>query len=143
MKTAYIANSILTISYLKVEKVVGSRLYKKFADAVDSCPMPQSELFSDDFNLDYYDVEDETSKAVSKVMDLYNQVVKAFYKATKMTITRGYHEVEDRKLFLNDDVDGGYWEVDFSSVYTMTKKAKDFEATFGCIDTSHFVTKSF
>ena len=138
MGMGYAGSSALTLSDEQVKKAVGDDLYKKFTDALEACPLGESELFMYDFDIDDHDLSDEDRALVEACMEAYDEVMSAFKKATKIDITRNYHDTEnDGDRY--DDVSGGYWEVDFSSVYTKTKKAKDMEKVLGEITWANFV----
>jgi len=134
MSMGYAGSSALTLSDEQVKKAVGKELYQKFADALEACPLGESELFMYDFDID----NDEDRELVEACMEAYESVCKAFKKATKIPISRAYHDPDlDGDCY--DDVSGGYWDVDHSSIYTKTKKAKDMEKLIGEVTWANFV----
>ncbi len=139
MGMGYAGSSALTLSDEQVAKAVGAELYQKFTDALEACPLGESELFRYDFDMDdHNDLSDEDRALVEACMEAYEAVCKAFKKATKIPISRAYHDTEnDGDRY--DDISGGYWDVDHSSIYTKTKKAKDMEKLIGEVTWANFV----
>jgi hypothetical protein len=141
MGMGYAGSFALTIQDKSVKNTVGTVLFNKYQKAIDKSPLEESIIINDCFDINEHELSDSDVKLVNNAIKAFTAVIKKFYDTTGIHITRCYHNADDDGDRY-DDINGMYWELDFSSVYTLTTKAKKFQKTLknDRISFSHFVT---
>ena len=133
-----------TVEEKLVKKVVGAKLFNSFKKlfdkfAEDNGAAEMSDALNDGgdgFNDGCCDFDQEDENWV-KVKEAYNKVTEAFKKNTGMTISFIYF-TGDGDCYDDLDSNEWYWELNFRDVWVpkkLTKKALEFQKTYGNIDT--------
>jgi len=114
-----------------LKTVVGEELVNKFCEARDAMEAGDELEYHNEGSWEDYDcIIDDTVPTVLAFDTVVKEIASKFEEVTGISLHLGYHDAEDNGSCY-DEVDGWYWEMDFSELFEPTEKFKKLQEKCG------------